>query len=267
MNTITEESETDIEISDTEQISLITSTNETTANDDTTQADETVVADETTAVDETTAADETSAVDETTVANGTTAADETTIESTTAETSYNGTKTIVARPSLSDSSAMASMDSNKENERPSTFISSRLSITNGFSPLANENNFSISHATESIVQTVKTSITPLKEKFITQRRTYKRKTTTVDEDDEEGSFYGFDDPKSPEIISSTPYKRKRSATYSNMERTATPVKVNDPGRLTRRSTMSISASGRPKRSVCPVSFVEPKLNTKMRRPR
>lgn len=215
LNTITEESETDIEeVSDSEQISLVTSTRESSATDETTMKPD---------------------------------------------------KTIVSRPSLSESCEMASTNSDKENERPSTVFSSQTSFVH--SPLTIENRSSILTVRESSVQTIKKSITPLKEKFITQRRTHKRKT---EDDDEEGEdlFYGFDNPKSLEIISSTPLKRKRSSTQSEVsKRISTPVKENTSDRMTRRSTMSMSASGRPKRSTCPTNFIEPKLNTKMRRPR
>ncbi|XP_037047948.1 uncharacterized protein LOC119082544 [Bradysia coprophila] len=168
----------------------------------------------------------------------------------------DASKTIVARNSMSDSSEMASMNSDKENERPSSFLGTKLNITHVNSPLTTGSDSTTirTRATESSQR----SSTPLKEKFITQRRTHKR---TAEEN-------SFDDPKTPELVSSTPYKRKRSATQTEVDkRNSTPVKSNDSVRMTRRSTMSISSSGRPKRSACPVSFVEPKLNTKMRRPR
>lgn len=164
----------------------------------------------------------------------------------------NGTKTIVFRKSVSDTCEMASMDSNKENERPSTFISSH-------STLADEDHPSTIRASETVLkQSIKESVTPLKEKFVTQRRTRKR---TLEQNSFEGS-------KTPELVSSTPYTRKRSTTHSDMEvKNATPVRSTDSDRITRRSTVSISSSGRPKRKASTISFVEPKLNTKLRRPR
>lgn len=167
----------------------------------------------------------------------------------TADTS----KTIVARSSVSDSCEMASMNSDKENERPSSLFSTKMNITaNGDSILTNENSSAV------IRSPTKKSTTPLKEKFVTQRRTQKRPA-------EDNSF---EDPNASELVSSTPYKRKRSATQSEVDkRNTTPVELNDSVRMTRRSTMSVSSSGRPKRNACPKSFVEPKLNTKMRRPR
>ncbi|KAG4079416.1 hypothetical protein HA402_008108 [Bradysia odoriphaga] len=166
----------------------------------------------------------------------------------------DASKTIVARTSMSDSCEMASMNSDKENEQPSSFLGAKLNITNVNSPLTNGSNSTTIRTRLSESR----STTPLKEKFITQRRTHKRPA-------EQNSF---EDPKTPELVSSTPYKRKRSATQSEVDkRNSTPVKSNDSVRMTRRSTMSTSSSGRPKRSVCPVSLVEPKLNTKMRRPR
>lgn len=166
-------------------------------------------------------------------------------------TDADGTKSIIDRSSVSDDHEMASMDSNKENERPSAFISSNLSLTNEDSTLT-------IRATENSVLAIKKSITPLKEAFITERRTRKKMV-------EQNSF---DRTKSPDLVSSTPYKRKRSATHSETDiKNTTPIKLNDSSRMTRRTTMSITASGRPKRNVCPVNFVEPKLNTKLRRPR
>lgn len=150
---------------------------------------------------------------------------------------------------------MGSMNSDKENERPSSFRGTRTNITNENSPLTDYENSSATIRTRAS-ESIRKSTTPLREKFITQRRTKKR---TAEE--------SFEDSKNSELVSSTPYKRKQSSdTQSDAEkRSATPVKQNDSARTTRSSMMSISNSGRPKRGVCPVSLVEPKLNTKMRR--
>lgn len=204
LNTINEEEEG--EVSDSEQISLVTSTHESTLTN------------------------------------------EAKMSETTCDT--NGTRTIVFRKSAADTSEMASMDSNKENERPSTFVTSNLSLAEEVTP-------STVRATENVLKpSIKKSITPLKEKFVTQRRTRKRTN-------EQNSFEGTE---SPELVSSTPYKRKKSDTSSEtVVKKASPIRTSDSDRMTRRSTMSMSASGRPKRNACPVSFVQPKLNTKLRR--
>lgn len=203
LNTINEESEEDSVTSDSEQISLVTSTHEST------------------------------------------------LTAERRSTDAYGTKSTIDRSSLSDAHEMASMDSNKENERPSAFLNSDLSLTD-------EDSASTIRATESPVKAIKKSITPFKEKFITERRTRKR---TVEQN-------SFESTNSPDLVSSTPYKRKRIATYSGTDiKHTTPELLNDSSRMTRRTTMSITASGRPKRNVRPVNLVEPKLNTKLRRPR
>ncbi|KAJ6649623.1 hypothetical protein Bhyg_04861 [Pseudolycoriella hygida] len=240
LNTINEETENEFETSSLEQISLVTSTHESVTDRDSIPTSDESETTENADESETSA----NANESQTIVNA---------DQTETLTNAPTTRSVSRRMSAVDTSEMGSMNSNKENERPSTLASETI--------ISNDEESSL-HATKTFQKSIKESITPLREKFIT-KRTRKR---TNDQN-------SFEAPNSPELVSSTPYKRKRSATSSDSTPKSketikpTPDKSNDSTRMTRRATMSTSTSGRPLRNVRPVNLIEPKLNTKLRRPK